>query len=100
VDNETSETCDAQITRDLERLAALDPALTADLVEHLRRAGTAARERLFGDPAPTQATPAALPDPPPAPFEYSEDEVRDRADRAARFRGQRRPIYEGSPWAG
>jgi hypothetical protein len=98
-DNDPAVTVEAQITHALEKLAALDPALTADLVEHLRRAGTAG-ERLFGDPAPIQAAPA-LPDPPPAPFEYTDEEIYDRQERAARFRGQRRTIeHEGSPWAG
>jgi hypothetical protein len=92
-----SQACDAQITRDLEKLAALDPALAADLIEHLRRAGTVARERLFGDPAPTQATPTTPPTPPP--LEWTEDELREREERAARFRGRRRPIEQGSPWA-
>jgi hypothetical protein len=97
VDSET--TCETQIRRDLEKLAALDQALAADLIEHLRRAGTTVREKLFGDPAPTQAAPDALPEPEPAPFHYTDDEIRDRAERAARFRGQRRPEPEGSPWA-
>jgi hypothetical protein len=97
-----NETVKAELVGLVERLTEKEPQIAGELLAILTRAGFL--QNLLTHPATTptstQATPAAPPDPPPAPFEYTDEEIYDRQERAARFRGQRRPIDEGSPWAG
>jgi hypothetical protein len=89
------------ITLAFEKLAAAEPVLAAELIKLLRGADISTLRELFGAPKQQQPTAdnAPAPSPPPPRLEWTPDELREREERAARFRGQRRPIIEGSPWA-